>query len=578
MQSAEPISQDIAIDASRNGNRSVFKFPAMDFITSERWLIGAHIGVALAAVAIGLLLGPLQTYRRAPGIDFDFASVPIFSYYYQALTAHGVLNALVFTTFFIMGSSYLVVQRALQRPLKSVQAAWVSFWLMFVGLTLTAGAIIMGEANVLYTFYAPMVASPAFYLGLTLVIVGTWIGAGNMFLTYFEWRRENNGQPVPLAVYAVIANFIMWCTATIGVAIEVLTMMLPLSLGWIDTTDAQVSRILFWFFGHPLVYFWLIPAYTSWYAMLPRQLGVRLFSDPLGRVAFLMLMIFSIPIGVHHLYVDPGVSEVAKLMHAMLTFVVAIPSFMTAFNLAATLERSGRKRGASGVVDWMWKQPWGDPVIASQLCGMLLFLFGGLTGIMNASFNMNVALHNTTWVVGHFHVTLGGGVFMTYIGMIYWMLPMLRGRRLWTRWLALLQTYTWFGGMLIFSGAMGRAGIEGAVRRSDVGAAGAYIPEGAAPWLNVTAIGGTVLFVSVIALLLVLIGTLFFSRQPADEREIPIATSAPKGVAIPAVLEKWRLWLVVIILSNIIMWGPVLINALDLTYGFWAVGNTASAR
>jgi cytochrome c oxidase subunit 1 len=540
-------------------------FPKASTISSEKWFIGLHIFLAFAALAIGILLGPAQTFRRAPALQWE---IPVFSYYYQALTLHGVLNAVVFTTFFIMGSSYFVVQRTLQRPLKSMPVAWVSFGMMTVGLVLAAFAILTGQATVLYTFYAPMIAHPFFYLGLALVIVGTWVGLFNVFFTYFDWRKEHPGQPVPLAVYGILANFLMWFTASLGVAIEVLTMLLPLSLGWIDTTDVQITRILFWFFGHPLVYFWLIPAYVSWYAMLPKQLGVKLFSDTFGRVAFLMIAVFSIPIGVHHLFVDPGVSESAKLMHAILTFVVAVPSFMTAFNIAATMERAGRKNGARGLFDWMIKLPWGNPSVAAQFGGMILFIFGGVSGIMNASFNMNVALHNTTWVVGHFHTTLGGAVFLTYIGITFWMLPMLRGRKLFAPRLALTHVYLWLFGMLIFAGSMGRAGIEGAARRSDVGAANAYVAESVVGWLNLTAFAGMLLLISSICLFIVLIGTLFFSKEPYA-KEAPLDTEAPKDERIPLIFERWWIWIVVIIFSNILMWGPVLLSAVNLTLGFW---------
>ncbi len=543
-------------------------------LTSERWLVGAHIFVAMAALSLGIVLGPFQSFRRAPAIDIE---MPIFSYYYQSLTAHGVLNALVFTTFFIMGTSYFVTQRSLQRPMKSMEAAWAAFGLMAVGLILAAGAIISGTSSVLYTFYPPMLAHWTFYLGLTLVIVGTWVGLANVIMTYLDWRKDHPGKTVPLAVYAIIANFIMWFTASLGVAIEVLTMLLPMSIGLIDTTDAQVARILFWFFGHPLVYFWLIPAYVSWYTMLPVQLGVKLFSDSMGRVVFLLIMIFAIPIGVHHLYVDPGISEAAKVMHGMLTFVVAIPSLLTAFNIAATMERSGRKRGAVGLLDWMWKQPWDNPVIVSQFGGMILFIFGGITGLMNASFNLNVALHNTTWIVGHFHTTVGGAVFMTYIGMLYWMLPMLRGRKLFMPRLALAQAYLWLAGMWLFGAAMGRAGIEGAIRRTDIGADGAYIGAATELWLNLSAVAGFILLISSIFLYIVVIGTLFFSNEKYEE-EAPVQTRAPKDDPSPAIFERWSLWVFVVVAVNIVMWTPVLLSAFDLANGFWAVGNTGAAR
>lgn len=554
-------------------------FPELSLAQSERWLVGSHIGVAFVALLIGILLGPAQTFRRSPGfqevwqqITGSEYAIPVFSYYYQALTLHGVLNALVFTTFFIMGVSMFVVQRSLDRPLKSMRLAWASFGLMLLGLVLAGYATISGQANVLYTAYLPMSAHPAFYIGLVLVVVGSWAGALNVMLTYLDWRADNPGQRVPLAVYAVLCNFLMWCTATLGVAIEILFMSLPLSLGIISTTDVQVSRILFWFFGHPLVYFWLIPAYISWYTMLPKQLGVRLFSDSMARVAFLMIAVFSIPIGVHHLFTDPGVSESAKLMHAMLTFVVAVPSFLTAFNVGATIERAGRKRGATGLFDWMWKQPWGDPVVAAQYAGMFLFIFGGISGIMNASFNMNVALHNTTWVVGHFHTTLAGAVFLTYVSILYWILPAIVGKKLWGVKIATFQVYSWLIGMLGFAAFMGRAGMEGAVRRSDLGAAGAYISEAVAPWLNMTALTGVVLLLSSVALYAVILGTMFLSKEPQEETMMPIAKSSPKGELIPAVLENWNLWIVVIIVSNIIMWVPVLLSAINLASGYYSPG------
>jgi cytochrome c oxidase subunit 1 len=546
------------------GERPLLEFPALSAVKIERWLVGIHIIVAMVAVVVGGLLGPFQTFRRAPTLRWE---IPIFSYYYQALTLHGVLNALVFTTFFIVGVSYFATQRSLQRPLFSLPLAWVSFWMMLVGLLMAAWALIAGEANVLYTFYAPMIAHPLFYLGLTLVVVGSWIAGGNIFVTYYQWRRAHPGEQVPLAVYATLTNFIMWITCTLGVAVEILFFLLPLSLGWVATTDPQVTRILFWFMGHPLVYFWLIPAYISWYSMMPKQYGVKLFSDNLGRMAFLMLMLFSIPIGVHHLYSDPGVSELAKAVHAFFTFVVATPSLMTAFNIAATMEKAGRKRGATGLFGWIPKQAWDDPVISAQIAGMLLFVVGGITGIMNASFNMNVALHNTSWIPGHFHTTLGGAVFLTYIGILYWLMPILRGRKLFSKEVALAQVYTWLIGMALFGLSMGRAGLEGAPRRTDLGALGVYISPSWGLWLNFSAIGGFILMVSLILLIVNLVGTMWFSKE-APTQPAPIDTVAPKD-ALP-MFERWGLWLVVIIVLNVVMWGPVLIQGLSFSSGFWS--------
>jgi cytochrome c oxidase subunit 1 len=409
-----------------------------------------------------------------------------------------------------------------------------------------------------------MIGHPTFYIGLTLLVVGSDLAAFNTFMTYRSWRRDHPGERVPLAVFGIIANYVMWVVATVGVAIEVLFMLLPASLGWITTTDAQMSRILFWFFGHPLVYFWLLPAYVSWYTMLPTQAGGKIFSDTLGRVSFIMLAIFSVPVGVHHLFSDPGVSSVSKGIHTVFTFVVAVPSFMTAFNIGAALESAGRKRGARGPVSWLWMQDWGNPIVAAHLAGMILFIAGGFSGLIQASLTLNIVLHNTAWVPAHFHMTLAGAVTLTYIGVLYWLVPLLRGRALWSRKAALAQVYTWLIGMVIFGHGMGTAGIAGAPRRAELGAA-QYINETASFWLNSSAIGGLFLLVSSILLFVNLIGTLFFSTRPADEAP-PIQTRGDNES--PMLLERWGIWLGIIFFLILIAWGPVFVEALNFTEGF----------
>jgi cytochrome c oxidase subunit 1 len=324
----------------------VLELPRLAMLRDERFLVGAHIITAFAALSIGALMGPFQAFHRAPAFveAFPDATIPVFSYYYQALTAHGTLNALFFTFIFISGFSYFMVGRSLKRKLWSLPLAWVGFGAMLVGLLMMLFVLITDpqRSAVLYTFYPPLIAPPTFYLGLVLLVLGCWITAANVIVTANLWRKEHPGERLPLAVFAAVANHWMFIVSSIGVAVEVVFLLLPASLGIIDRTDPQLSRVLFWFFGHPLVYYWLVPAYISIYTVLPQQAGGKLFSDPLARVAFLMLMILALPTGVHHLFADPGVSEVNKAIHTFFTLLVSIPSFMTAFNIGATLERAGR--------------------------------------------------------------------------------------------------------------------------------------------------------------------------------------------------------------------------------------------
>ena len=148
--------------------------------------------------------------------------------YFQGLTLHGVVNAIVFTTFFAVAFGYAIIRFYLGRPL-NMKVAWLSFGLMVIGTLLAAAAILSGKATVLYTFYPPLRAHPAFYVGLVLLVVGSWIAFFNWLPPYFAWKREHPGEKVPLAVVGIFATFIVWLIATTPVAIEIIFLLIPWS-------------------------------------------------------------------------------------------------------------------------------------------------------------------------------------------------------------------------------------------------------------------------------------------------------------------------------------------------------------
>lgn len=550
--------------------------PRLAMLRDERYLVGAHMVTAFAALAIGALMGPFQAFHRAPGFveAFPDATIPIFSYYYQALTAHGTLNALFFTFIFISGFTYFITGRSLQRKLWSVPLAWAGFVAMLSGLLMLLYTLITDpqRSAVLYTFYPPLIAPPLFYVGLVLLVLGCWITAANVIVTANQWRKDHPGERLPLAVFAAVANHWMFIVSSLGVAVEVVFLLLPASLGIIDRTDPQLSRVLFWFFGHPLVYYWLFPAYISFYSLLPRQSGVKLFSDPLARVAFLMLMILALPTGVHHLFADPGVSEVNKAIHTFFTLLVSVPSFMTAFNIGATLEAAGRARGGKGLFGWMFTQKWTDPVVAAQLVGLILFISGGVSGLINASAQLNITVHNTSWVPGHFHQTVGGVVALTYIGIAYWIIPMIRGKALFSKKMALAQVYTWGLGMMLFGHTMAEAGLNGVPRRSLTGLS-PFLSEAGRFWLDGAAVSGVILLISLVLLITNLTLTLIGSPKALTEAPEILTHGDSRS---PAILERWGLWVGILAVLTILAWAPVIVDAVSATQGFQILRYTPS--
>ena len=527
----------------------------------ENRLTAAFLIVALIALFGGAVTGLLQ----GMGISgWDVPAHPTFvKSYYHSVSMHGVLNALVWTTFFIAGFLTFITVRALGVPLASARLGWTTFWMMTAGLVMAAIPLVGNAATVMFTFYPPLKAHWAFYVGLTLVVAGTWFVMLNLGLMHRAWRRAHPLARTPLPAFMAITTMAMWTLASIGLAAEMLFMLIPWSLGWVSGTDALLARALFWFTGHPIVYFWLLPAYVSWYTLVPRQAGGKLFSDPLARASFILFLVLSTPLGFHHQYTDPGIHAGWKLVHAFLTFAVFFPSLLTFFNVVASLESGGRARGGRGLVSWFFRLPWGDPAVAAQVAAMLMFAFGGIGGLVNASYNLNLLVHNTAWIPGHLHLTVGTGVTLSYMGITYWLVPQLAGRALWSRRLALVQVWLWMGGMALFSNALHRLGMMGMPRRTLIGIA-PYVQESWKPLLPLVAIGGTVLFLSSMLYFANLLLTVFRGRR-VEPVAVPFAEAMSGPDHAPAILDRWRPWLALAVVLIIIAYGPTLARLVATT-------------
>jgi len=499
-----------------------------------------HIGVAIAAFAVASCMGVLQAMSVAD-VDFPQRTEPL---YYESVTAHGVLMALVFTTFFIMGLGYVFAEENLGR-IVGRRAAWFAFWLGAAGSVAAAVTIVLGQSTVLYTFYPPLQAHPLFYIGATLLVIASWIWGAVVIASYRSWRREHPGVPAPLAIHGMLATIVIWYLATTGLAIEVLGMLIPWSLGWVQKIDPLLARSFFWWFGHPLVYFWLLPAYVLWYTVLPSVAGGRLFSDRLARMVFILFVLLSTPVGFHHQFEDPGISAGWKFAHTLTTYAILYPSFVTAFTVIASLEVAGRMKGATGLFNWIGRLPWKDPFFASVALAMLGFTFGGFGGAINAAYAMNAMVHNTAWIQGHFHVTLGTTVALTFMGATYYLLPRLLGRDLRLMGLARVQPWLWMLGMSLFSTSYHIAGLRGLPRRVY---SAALNGEYGAQWHTLTvvaAVGGTILFLSALSFVVVVLAT-WISRKSVPAAAMEFAV--PLKPAAAGVWDRFGLWTVVAIL------------------------------
>ena len=169
--------------------------PENNFQLEEK-LTAWHIAIALGALFIGTWFGPLQVLEHV-GIDLYDKLAPGIKSYYQGLTLHGVLNALVYTTFFILGFLTFTTIHSLKTKLRFPWVNILGFGLMVVGLLMAAVPLLLDDATVLYTFYPPLQASSLFYIGLTLIVVGSWVEGFGLYFTLAGWRAAHPGGALP---------------------------------------------------------------------------------------------------------------------------------------------------------------------------------------------------------------------------------------------------------------------------------------------------------------------------------------------------------------------------------------------
>lgn len=519
-------------------------------VVQRRWS-KYQVYLSFVGLFLGLLMGFLQAFDR---LGYDLYSAFQLESYWQGLTLHGVALAIVFTFTFANGFLTLTTMRGLERPMASTRLVKTSFWLAIIGVALAASAILLNKATVLFTFYAPMEAAEPFYIGAALLVVSTWVTLANQVWTYILWRQDNPEARIPLLAHVSIVTFIMWVIASIGIAVEVLGFILPWSFGWMSGTDPLLNRTLFWFTGHPIVYFWLLPAYVSWYMMVPKQVGGKLWSAGVVKAVFILFLLLSTPVGLHHQFTDPGVDAGLKWVHAVLTFGVFFPSMVTAFTIVAALENGARARGGRGLVRWIRKLPWGNASVVGQLLGMIGFALGGASGLVNASATVNQVVHNTSYIPGHFHLTVGTAVALTIMSVSYWLIPHLTGKKLWGPKVALTQVWLWFGGVLLFSNGQMTAGLLGQPRRLQV--SNTDFVESSWDFHNIqTGIGGTIMFVSGLLFFTVLVRTLL--NKEREEVEMPIAETIVGSEGNPAILDRLGLWTFVSVALIAIAYVPV---------------------
>lgn len=508
----------------------------------------AHLWVAFALFMVAIVLGEWQMFIRSP--LHAWLGDP--ELYYRSVTEHGIVMAYVFPTLVAMGFGYAIIELALKRPLLGLRWAWAGFGLVVVGALMASAPVAVGRASVLYTFYPPLIANAFFYLGIVLVVVGSWIWVALTGLNLRAWKREHPGETVPLAMFGNVASAYLWAWTSVGAAVEIIFLILPVALGFKDTIDAGLARVFFSWTLHAIVYFWLMPTYIVFYTMVPRAIGGRLYSDTMARVAFVLFLVFSMPIGIHHLFADPQVGSGFKFVHAVFTAMVSVPTFLTVFTIVASAEIAARLRGGTGLLGWVKALPWGNPMMLAVTFSFVMLGFGGAGGLINMSYQMNETIHNTQWVTGHFHLIFGGAIVIMYFMIGYELWPQLMRCAPLPPRLVKAQLWLWFVGMLVLTAPWHLVGLLGAPRRMAYFDFSHPALQSQAWTVVASTFGGLLLVASAMLFVWTLARARAGSAVPAP---FTFSVAAHMPARVPPVLNGFALWVSMMVALTVVNYG-----------------------
>ena len=368
--------------------------------------------------------------------------------YNKFFTMHGI----VMVFFFLIPSipavlgNFLIPIMIGARDLAFPRLNLLSWYIYTTGGLFTLWAMVSGGVDTGWTFYTPYSTvfsnSSVVAAGLGIFITGfSSILTGLNFMVSIHKMRAPGLTwfRLPLFVWAHYATSIIMLLGTPVLAVTVLLLAVErtLHLGFFDPTlggDPILFQHLFWFYSHPAVYIMILPGMGVISEVITAFSRKRIFGYPFIAMASLGIALIGFLVWGHHMFVS-GQSTYAGMVFSLLSFLVAIPSAVKVFNWTATLYKGSITLDA-------------PMLYAIGFIG--LFTIGGLTGLFLAAMGLDIHVHDTYFVVAHFHYIMVGGAVMAYLGGIHFWWPKLTGKHYHEWWARISAALVFIGFNLTF--------------------------------------------------------------------------------------------------------------------------------
>jgi cytochrome c oxidase subunit 1 len=412
----------------------------------------------------GLLALGIRTQLAMPNMKLVDQNL-----YNQLFTMHGTGMIFLFTIPMLVGGfgNYFVPLQVGARDVAFPRINAFSFWLYVFAALVMEGGFAWGmitqnpnlASNAMWNSYVPISTrdfSPQagmdiWLFGLILNGISSTLGAVNFVVTVYSMRAPGmTAWRIPMFTWAmtVTAVMILLATPVLTAALVMLTSDRNFGTQFFRSSDTRLYQHMFWFYSHPAVYIMVVPAMGIISEVLPVFSRKPLFGPKAIIISTIMIGLLGFTTWAHHMFVS-GISPELQRFFMFTTMLIAVPTGVKIFNWIATL--------------------WGGSLNLKTALLMMFgfistFTVGGITGVYQGMVPVDLQLHNTYWVIAHFHYVLfGGSVFGIFGGFFYW-LPKITGKFLSER-LGKLQFWLMFIGFNLTFGPMHLLGIYGMPRR-----------------------------------------------------------------------------------------------------------------
>ena len=429
---------------------------------SAEQLIKFNAVTAVLYLAFGGTLALLIALTRWPAVHLLPATN-----FYESVSAHGMVMLIFWILFFEMAGLIFGSTVLLSARMVVPQLGWAAYGLMLGGSLVATWMMISGRAIVMFTSYPPLKAPPLYYAAVLVFAVGAILGVVHFFINIVAARLRGDVTSLPLFTYALTVAAIIALWSLIAGAAALLPAFLW-AAGVIPSVDPGVYRLLYWGMGHGTQQVNLAAMVAIWYGLASLTTGARPLNEGLSRFA-LVLYVFFINLGsIHHLLADPGLTPWFRNINtSYMMYLAVIGSLIHGFSIPASVELGLRGQGHSkGLFGWLRRAPWGEPGFGALAVSLFLFgVVGGISGVIIGGPQVNLIMHNTLLSPAHFHMTVVAGTTIAFMGMSYYLVPLIFQRELVLRRFAQWQPYLYGAGMTLWALGMGLAGHWGVPRR-----------------------------------------------------------------------------------------------------------------